>query len=112
MDGLPAHSRYVAALLDDEAEAERIAALDDPDDHQRVGLAGYDPHRALLAALIDAVNMNTVATIAAAGAEPPKFEPLPRPETGLDRARARLRAQARQALADLAMGRPPTRQRT
>jgi hypothetical protein len=68
-------------------------------------MAGFDPTRALLTALLDAINQNTAATIAAAGADPPDFPPAPRPVTGLEKARNRARMQDRQALADLVLGR-------
>ncbi|MCW2904695.1 MAG: hypothetical protein JWO67_6960 [Streptosporangiaceae bacterium] len=78
-----------------------------PAQQRPMSLAGFDPIRALLTQLVDAINVNTAATIAAAGADPPTFDPLPRPETELDRARARVRSQARQALTDLFLGRTP-----
>lgn len=68
-------------------------------------MAGFDPNRALLTALLDAINQNTAATIAAAGAEPPEFPPAPRPVTGLEKAKNRARMRDRKALADLVLGR-------
>lgn len=103
IDRLPPHSRYVAALLDDPDTARQLADLPEPEDSS-LSMAGFDPTRALLSALLDAINNNTAATIAAAGADPPKFDPAPRPVTELDRARNRLRHDTRRALAALALG--------
>jgi hypothetical protein len=93
--------------LDDPAMAELMADLPEPEGID-MSMAGFDPVRALLTALLDAINQNTAATIAAAGADPPEFLPAPRPVTGVDKARIRSRVKGRQALADLALGRTPS----
>lgn len=106
VDRLPAHSRYGAALLEDPEVAEQMAVLDDGDTADMT-MAGFDPYRSLLSALIDAVNQNTVAVIAVAGGDPPEFAPAPRPVTGLEKARLRVRHQAREAFADALLGISP-----
>ncbi len=103
--GLPAHSRYGAALIDNPDVITELLEQEDQDPAGDMSLVGFDPVRSLLTALIDAVNNNTAAVIAAAGADPPDIPPAPRPVTELDRARARQRHTTRQSLADLAMGR-------
>jgi hypothetical protein len=105
IDGLPAHSRYVAALLDDPDVAADLAEV--PTAPRPMSLVGFDPVVARLTDLIDAVNANTAATIAAAGVDPPTIDPMPRPETELDRARNRVRLEARNMIADMMTGRVP-----
>lgn len=103
IDRLPAHSRYVAALLDDPDTAEQIV-LHAPPEPPQMTMAGFGPVESLLTSLLDAVNANTSATIAAAGVDPPKIDPAPRPVTELERARNRLRVKSRESLAALALG--------
>lgn len=69
-----------------------------------MSMAGFGPVESLLTSLLDAVNANTSATIAAAGVDPPKIDPAPRPVTELERARNRLRVKSRESLAALALG--------
>ncbi len=103
IDRLPAHSRYGAAVLDDPETAARLAELDDDADSE-MPLAGFDEMRALMSTLIDAVNQNTAATIAAAGTDPPQIPPMPRPVTGVQKARNRLRMESRDAFAAFLTG--------
>lgn len=103
VDALPAHSRYVAALLDDPDVVEDLA-LRPQRPPGPPPLAGFDPMQGLMLQLIDAVNMVTVATIASQGGKPPQFEPMLRPETELDRARNRVRLAAREHLAAMMTG--------
>lgn len=97
----------MSALLDDPDVAEELAQLPESAGVAELSMAGFDPIRSLLTALLDAINQNTAATIAAAGSDPPDFPPAPRPITGLEKARNRVRVEARQALADLMLGRSP-----
>lgn len=83
--------------------AEQMALVPEQPDRD-LSMYGFDPSRALLSALLDAINQNTAATIAAAGADPPEFQPAPRPVTEVDRAKQRLRHESRRGLAALALG--------
>jgi len=78
--GMPAHSRYMAALADDEATARRVAA-----DRTRrpapMTMAGYDPMIARLDTVID-----VLVAAHSTGSTPPR---MPRPVTALDRLAAR-----------------------
>lgn len=103
INALPPHSRYFSAMLDDPEVAAAMVDIPEPTSPE-LRMEGFDPHRALLTALLDAINLNTQAVIAAAGADPPKMEPAPRPVTELDRMRNRARHYDRRSLAALALG--------
>ena len=65
-----------------------------------VPLAEYSPVVARLDRLIDSMAANTSATIAAAGAKPPKITPQPRPKTAVDYARHRKQSREYKRIVD------------
>ncbi|GAA1064674.1 hypothetical protein GCM10009574_022870 [Streptomyces asiaticus] len=75
IEHLPPESATKTALRNatDPDDLKRASADSRPDQGQWSGV------EMLLASLLDAVRQNTAATMAAAGAKPPEFEPTPRP---------------------------------
>lgn len=97
IDHLPAHSHFIAALAQDDEAAKQA----DPDAAPRPpSLTEHDPVVRAIAALYDRTGELLRATIASAGASPPKMQPYPRPVTAIDRARTRARWAKHNALAD------------
>lgn len=91
IDQLPAHSRLAEARLDDEQVAEQILAFEDkhPNAKPSRRVSDFTPEVDLLSTLVDRVGELTQAVVAAAGAQPRKVTPVPRPKTAVDRVRAR-----------------------
>lgn len=104
IDGLQPHSRYMAALLSDPEIAKEIVNHPSYAENQAAdsgpSLVGYTGLNAQMAQLIDAVNANTSATISAAGGKAKRPKPIPRPQTGVDRAKADRRKIDQQSIID------------
>jgi len=94
IDQLPSHSRYVAAVHEDEELIEHLAdQLDDEGPSPPPPLTDWTPEVERLTAIIDRLG-ELIAVTAAANSKqgkvrPPK--PSPRPVTAVDRARRRRR---------------------
>lgn len=97
---LPDHSRYKAALADDEDLAEQLAGrVEAGTPAARMTMLGWTPERALLTALVEAVGSLTAITIAVNSEDDkaPDVPRLPRPVLALDRIQDRRRDTAREA---------------
>ncbi|MFC4126438.1 hypothetical protein [Nocardia rhizosphaerae] len=84
----------------DRELAEQLLALEGRDEtvDSVATPEGYTLDTYLLLTLIDAVQGVQAAVIAAAGADPPAFDPMPRPETALDLVREENRRQSMERL--------------
>lgn len=89
IDHLPGHSAYAEALAADEELAEVVLAHPHPDRATGPRVSEWTPERAALAEVSDKLSALIAATVAAAGAKPPKVTPSPRPRVAADRVRER-----------------------
>lgn len=108
--GLPAHSRYKAAAVDDDDIAEAIADREPDTTELRMTTAGWTPERSLLTCLVDAVGYLTAVTIAvnSRNGKVPEVPRLPRPVTALERHHERQVQAVREMVLDqLLPGRDP-----
>lgn len=93
-DRLRRGSEYKVALAMDRGLAERIVELEDEarengDEDEFASdepptPSGYTLDTYLLLSIVDALQGVQAAVIAAAGADPPSMNPMPRPQTALD----------------------------
>lgn len=102
IDHLPGHSAYAEALAADEELAELLLAHPRPTE----GALGprvseWTSERAALAEISDKLSTLIAATIAAAGAKPPRITPSPRPRVAADDLRERRRVDQHLRLVDL-----------
>lgn len=92
VDRLPAHSRYGAAVREDEDLASQLLEL--PEEIQSTpftpSFVGWTPERELLTALTEAVHALHAVTVAAhSDGRVRRVPPLPRPVTAVERVKAR-----------------------
>ncbi|MCM6774655.1 hypothetical protein NDR87_13020 [Nocardia sp. CDC159] len=87
-------------MLMDTQLAEQALALDDDTDHAPTP-DGYSLDTYLLLTIIDGLQGVQAAVIAAAGADPPRVEPMPRPVTAVERVREERRLRTMQELIDV-----------
>lgn len=88
----------------DRSIAEQIIAQEDEDDELEPAdptPEGYTLDTYLLLAIIDALQGLQATVIAAAGADPPTVQPMPRPVTALDAVRDERRLNSMQDLIDI-----------
>ncbi|MFC4374927.1 hypothetical protein ACFO5K_12530 [Nocardia halotolerans] len=80
--------------------AEQLLAIEDRDEtfDGAATPEGYTLDTYLLLTIVDAVQGVQAAVIAAAGADPPAFDPMPRPETALDLVREEHRRRSMERL--------------
>lgn len=92
-DQLPPHSRFKAAMMDDDEFAARIGVSDESDEpgkRAKMSLEGYDP---LLAKVTDVCDLliglreTLIAVNSEKGKAPKGTKYMPRPETAFDRLR-------------------------
>jgi len=88
IQSLPPHSRFVAAVADDDEVAEQMD-LDAPP--KPPSLTEFDPTTRAIADLYDRVGTLIAAVIASTGKKPPKIQPYRRPKLAVDRVRERRR---------------------
>lgn len=108
-DRLPHGSHYKTALAMDPVLAEELLALEEDalaDD--RPTPEGYTLDTYLLLSIIDGLQGVQAAVIAAAGADPPRMKPMPRPVTAVEQVREELRLKAMQKLIDQFTAPEPT----
>lgn len=91
-DQLPPHSRFKAAMMDDDELAAIIGLSDDDESSkkQKVSLAEYDPLVAKLTDVCDlliGVRTTLIAVNSEKGKGPRDVKFMPRPETAFDRLR-------------------------
>ncbi|WP_405137517.1 hypothetical protein [Nocardia sp. NBC_01388] len=79
--------------------AARLIEVED-DEEPSSTPEGYTIDTYLLLSVIDALQGVQAAVIAAAGVDPPRMSPMPRPATALDEAREMRRMQSIQTLID------------
>ena len=93
IDQLPAASRYSEAFMNDEEIAEMMLDLEEETDEtpQPVAprMSEYNRTNQLISELIDQIKLLRVQGQALAGQKPKKESPTPRPESAMDRVRAR-----------------------
>lgn len=86
-------------MLDDPEVAEELAARAERDGPPTPpALADFNPEVAMLTIVADRLGDVLSQLVANAGHKPPKVAPLPRPRTGVDRARARMEKQQHESL--------------
>lgn len=95
-DQLPTHSRFKAAMLDDDEFAAEVGVSsdDDSDKPSRLTLADYDPLVAKMTDMCDLLIIlrDTLVTVNSEKGKGPKgTKYMPRPQTAFDRLRARKR---------------------
>ncbi|MBF6332373.1 hypothetical protein [Nocardia transvalensis] len=102
-DRLPRESHYKTAVAMDEQLAETAAAQPEPDadDYEPPTPLGYTLEAYLLLTIIDCLQGVQAAVIASTGTKPPALQPMPRPQTALDRVREQRWRDRMQALVDL-----------
>lgn len=101
VDGLPSHSRFAAAIANDDEAAEQLLALaDDAPASSAPPLTDMTPEAQRLDAVIDRLGEVARAVIGAAGGKPPKLKPTPRPVNALQRVRERAAEARHEALVD------------
>lgn len=106
-DQLPPHSRFKAAMLDDDEFAAAIGVSDEEtngDKPQRISLADYDPMVAKLTDVCDlliGLRTTLVAVNSEKGKGPKDTKYMPRPETAFDRLRRRKRQEKLSELRNL-----------
>jgi hypothetical protein len=88
---MPRHSRYMAAVADDDELAEKFLDLDDGSPPSPLGFYEWTPERDLLTHLVEAVSRLHAWQVGVHSRDHkvPKVPPLPRPRSALDRVRAR-----------------------
>lgn len=90
VDKLPGHSRFMAELAQDEQLAELWLAQHGEDEPQpKPPLAGYDLTAQKLDNLCDAITHLRQVLLAVNGNKTGKPDLVPRPETAIDRVKAR-----------------------
>ncbi|MEU4809444.1 hypothetical protein AB0H20_09595 [Nocardia fluminea] len=109
-DRLPHGSQYRSALAMDQELAEQMLAAEQAEDEldlyeEKTEPAGPTPEgytidSYLLLSIIDALQGVQAAVIAAAGGDPPRVSPMPRPVTAVDIARDAQRDESMQNLID------------
>lgn len=82
-------SAFMEAQLNDPDVAEWIAAQPEKPGSGRPALRDFTPEVASLYDVVDRLGEVVAAIIASAGGKPPAVTPLPRPRTGIEKARAR-----------------------
>lgn len=100
IDHLPRTSFYYAAVANDEEHVEQIVAAREghPQEDSGPSLTEYDGTAERLDRIADLMQQNTAATIAAAGAKPPMFQPQARPTTAFEKVAHRRKAAKHQQL--------------
>lgn len=96
IDRMPrdSHTRQAMALDEEHVEMVQTALETIGEDRDTAGgplLSEWSLNAELLAQVIDALTVNTHATMAAAGAKTPKFKPVRRPQTAYERVQHRRR---------------------
>lgn len=94
---LPSSSAYITALLDDPDYAEWLASQPQAPPSPPP-LSEWTPEVARLADIYDAVRSLEGAVIRASGNKAPRYEPMPRPVTGVQEARERVAQRRYEAL--------------
>jgi hypothetical protein len=97
-DALPSHSRFKAAIIDDDELAARLNLTDDEDgdksERRKMTYEGYDP---VIAKLTDACDLliglqrTLIQVNSEKGKGPKDTKFMDRPESAVDRARRRMR---------------------
>lgn len=90
IDGLPQHSRYISALLNDKEEAEKIVNHPDFDPTAKPSpppLAGYSQLNYQLANIEDGIQALIATTVAVNGGKSRSFKPTLRPVTAIEEAK-------------------------
>lgn len=101
LDRLPAASAYRAAVLDDpEVAAALVAAPAPAGPPPAPSLVEFSTEVALLTVIADRLGDVTAQLVASAGHKPPRIPQLPRPVTGVDRARAAMDRMRHESLVD------------
>ncbi|MFI9508427.1 hypothetical protein [Nocardia sp. NPDC052566] len=109
-DRLPHGSQYRSALAMDRELAEQMIAAEqaqaqhesyeEPETTGGPTPVGYTIDTYLLLSIIDALQGVQAAVIAAAGGDPPRMAPMPRPVTAADQVRDEYRDRSMQQLID------------
>ncbi len=102
---MPHGSQYRSALATDRELAEQLLAAEDEssdsaDDSAGPRPEGYTIDSYLLLSVIDALQGVQAAVIAAAGGEPPRIQPMPRPVSALESVRDEQRDRSMRQLID------------
>jgi len=101
IDQLRQPSRYHEAIADDD---EHVAMILEAKERSKTEaeagprLRDFSPEVDAMLRVVDAVNANTSAVIAAAGGKPRRVEPQPRPTTAFERVAHRRRSAKHQSL--------------
>lgn len=98
IDHLPPYSAFADAMAQDDELAEMYASVESGPTKPRI--TEWTPERAELAKVNDKLAELIAVVIQAAGGKGSRPQPEPRPETALDRLKARVEEQAFQSLLD------------
>lgn len=91
-------SAYREAMLDDPDVAERLATAAESTQPGHPALSEFTPEIALLTVIGDRLGEVISGLVALGNNKPPRVAPLPRPVTGVERARARLSEERHRSL--------------
>lgn len=104
IEGLPAASRYQAAIANDEEVAQMILDMEEENggaSEWSPPLSEYDLNNTLLSLIVDSLASLQATIVAVNGGKPSKPEPLPRPKTAVDRLREKRSQERQQVIVDI-----------
>ncbi|MFF5793677.1 hypothetical protein ACFY5D_16650 [Paeniglutamicibacter sp. NPDC012692] len=103
IDGLPAHSRYMEAYLNDEEIATAIldSGQSEASGDYHPPLSSWTPELAMLTEIKDTLAASIATQVGVAGGKAKNPKPSPRPVTAIDRIKEQRSREAQQQIVDL-----------